>query len=212
MASKSSNTNSRKSLTGNSISLDSSTITYSYTCRQIPCESLGGIYFLNNTVLSFYSTDTHQSSVIHTFDRLTDVYIANDRLYVLQENYGESPNILVYNLLSRSVEDNFEFGHSASVIGADPSGRIYLVGYEDSKYIIYLLSSSGNLLSQTDCDQRIYSFAGFDGKNGNFYFESYDNFIYWGYDHDMHALRAGNVSENSISCDDSVLLYVCQSY
>ena len=135
LASKSSNTNSRKSLTGNSISLDSSTITYSYTCRQIPCESLGGIYFLNNTVLSFYSTDTHQSSVIHTFDRLTDVYIANDRLYVLQENYGESPNILVYNLLSRSVEDNFEFGHSASVIGADPSGRIYLVGYEDSKYI-----------------------------------------------------------------------------
>ena len=87
-----------------------------------------------------------------------------------------------------------------------------MVGYEDSKYIIYLLSSSGNLLSQTDCDQRIYSFAGFDGKNGNFYFESYDNFIYWGYDHDMHALRAGNVSENSISCDDSVLLYVCQSY
>ena len=50
LASKSSNTNSRKSLTGNSISLDSSTITYSYTCRQIPCESLGGIYFLNNTV------------------------------------------------------------------------------------------------------------------------------------------------------------------
>jgi hypothetical protein len=212
LASKTPNTKRSKSLTGNSVPLDETTIRYSNICRQIPCENLGGIYFLNDRVLSFYATDTQQSSVIHTFDRLTDVYAANDRLYVLQRNYTGSSVIIVYNLLARSVENTFEFEHAVSVIGADPSGRIYLAGYRDNRYSIYLLSSSGSLLSQTDTSQEIYSFAGFDSKNGNFYFEGYANWVYWGFDHDMNALRAGNVSGNTISCDESVLIYVCQSY
>ncbi len=209
------NASSAEGLTGNAVPLSSDTISYSNTfnaCKQIPCEEQGGIYFLNEEMLSFYSTDDEQSSVVHTFDQLTDVYVANDKLYVLSCNYSNKSAITVYDLMSRTIERTFEFGHNTSVIGADSSGRIYLSGYEDDHYRIYLLSSLGELLSQTISEQSIYSFGGFDSSNGNFYVEGYDNWIYWGYDHDMHALRAGNVSGNTISFNETILSYICQSY
>ncbi len=45
-------------LTGNALPLEEGAVQYnsiSTKCEQIPCESLDGIYFLNGTVLSFYS-------------------------------------------------------------------------------------------------------------------------------------------------------------
>ena len=197
--------------TGKAVPLSADVIQYSSlssACKQIPCESLGGIYFLNGTKLSFYSLDTKEVTLVNTFNTYMDCYVANDKLYMLKYN-GE---IDVYDLLTQTVETSFQFENSASAIGADYQGRIYLAGSSDEDYMIYLLSASGELLSETASVERVYSFGGFDSSNGNFYVEGYDNWIYWGYDHDMHALRAGNVSEDTISFNETVLMYVCQAY
>ncbi|MCQ4957049.1 hypothetical protein NE566_09890, partial [Veillonella parvula] len=79
---------------------------------------------------------------------------------------------------------------------ADSKGRIYLAesnGNGDD-YDLYLLSPEGTLLSQALSEEAVYGFCGFDESNGNYYVDTYNNWRYWGYDHDMHALRAGNVT------------------
>lgn len=201
--------------TGKSIPLSSEAIAYdsywvSDACEQIPCDELGGIYFLNRSKLSFYSPETDTLEEICEFDDyyMVDVYTANDRLYIL----GYDSKVTVYNLLTRKEEQNFTFSNNASAIGADSEGRIYLAGEEEEKYKIYLLSASGEELSQTVSEEKVYSFGGFDSSNGNFYLESYDSWEYWGYDHDMHAVRAGVVKGNTISFDETILMYACQSY
>lgn len=145
-----------------------------------------------------------QYSMINTED--------SSKVTLLIQNYPDASTITVYDLLSRSVEKTLEFDHYASAIGVDPSGRIYLSGYEDESYKIFLLSQSGEILSQTESEEGIYSFCGFDGSNGNFYVNSYVNWVYWGYDHDMHVLRAGNVSGNTLSFSETLIIFVCQEY
>lgn len=185
--------------------------------RQIPCEALGGIYFLNGTELIFYSIDTANSSLVYTFEKTDNTFVAGDKLYVLDgTRYGSSGRysiITTYNLISQKIEKTMEFNQPAYAIGADALGRIYLSGPSGEAYAIYLLSADGELLSQTSSKQQIYDFSGFDSKNGNFYVDSYDNWVYWGYDHDMHALRAGNVSGSAISFNDELCMQlVSQSY
>ena len=185
--------------------------------RQIPCEALGGVYFLNGTELVFYSIDTGTSSLVHTFEKTDNTFVAGDKLYVLDgTRYGSSGRysiITVYNLASQKVETTFEFNQATQAIGVDSLGRIYLAGPSGEEYGVYLVSAEGALLSQTTSKQNIYDFGGFDSTNGNFYVDGYDNWVYWGYDHDMHALRAGNVSGDTISFyDEPVMQLISQSY
>ena len=198
-------------LTGNALPLEEGAVQYnsiSTKCEQIPCESLGGIYFLNGTVLSFYSVETNEISQVYSLGSYSDCYVANNKLYILMYN----SDITVYDLMTQTVDTTFHFENPASAIGADSLGRIYLAGSSDENHMIYLLSASGEILSQAVSEESIYSFCGFDSSNGNFYVESYDNWIYWGYDHDMHALKAGNVTGDTISFNETILMYVCQSY
>ena len=183
--------------------------------RQIPCEELGGIYFLNGRQLSFYSIDTGASSLVHTFGDIASTYATENKLYVLDGAYFGTPGCLitVYDLITQKVEKTIEFGQKTSAIGVDSLGRIYLAGVSGDAYAIYLLTPDGELLSQTTSKQQIYEFGGFDSTNGNFYVDSYDNWVYWGYDHDMHALRAGNVSGNAISFNDELCMQlIAQSF
>ena len=80
-------------------------------------------------------------------------------------------------------------------IGVDALGRIY-VGSISSP--VYLYSSSGELLSITEESYTVLKFLGFDSVNGNFYFRGCYNWRYWGYDHSMASLQAGNVTDNVI--------------
>ena len=43
-------------------------------------------------------------------------------------------------------------------------------------------------------------------------FVGYMNWVYWGYDHDMHVLRAGNVKDNKITFNETYIKMICQSY
>lgn len=82
--------------TGNSVLLDRNAVTYLEGHREIPCEEQGGIYFLNRNKLSLYKPDSNELTEVHQFDNVQDVYVANDRLYILDR----SSNITIYNLLT----------------------------------------------------------------------------------------------------------------
>lgn len=197
--------------TGNSVLLDSNAVTYLEGHREIPCEEHGGIYFLNRNKLSLYKPDSNELTEVHQFDNVRDVYVANDRLYLLDRN----SNITIYNLLTQQEEKKLQYGDHASSIGADAKGRIYLAesnGNGDD-YDLYLLSPEGTLLSQALSEEAVYGFCGFDESNGNYYVDTYNNWRSWGYDHDMHALRAGNVTGDQLTFHNKTLMmYICQSY
>ena len=76
-------------------------------------------------------------------------------------------------------------------IGVDSKNRYYLAAYSSlaEKNVIHLISPDLKELSKTECDSTVYEFSGFDKTNGNFYFEGYTNWVYWGYDHDMQSLK-----------------------
>ena len=183
---------------------------------QIPCETLGGIYILNEKKLFFYSMDDRKTTLVHTFEYYAKVFATDSKLYVLGYSYGKEnatyTNILVYDLISQKTERTIEFDQKVFTVGADALGRIYLSGPLDSKYAIYLLSPEGELLSKTTSEQEIYGFSGFDSSNGNFYVDSHYNWVYWGFAHDMHAVRAGNVTGNVVSFRETVLQLVAQDY
>lgn len=181
------------------ISLDNGEIEYtssSVECKQIPCEQLNGIYFLKRNELSFYSLTNNKQRHIFTFDGCTNAYSANDNLYVVYKD-----KIRVYDLLSQKITSEINLtDYKGNAVGADSQGRIYVAAtksdYSDNKLFLY--SSDGELLSQTDTEGKVYNFNGFDSTNGNFYMESYYNWIYWGYSHNGKAITMGNVTDNVI--------------
>lgn len=99
--------------TGNSVLLDRNAVTYLEGHREIPCEEQGGIYFLNRNKLSLYKPDSNELTEVHQFDNVQDVYVANDRLYILDR----SSNITIYNLLTQQEEKKLQYGDHASSIG-----------------------------------------------------------------------------------------------
>ncbi len=195
---------------------------YQYTediCLQIPCEERNGIYFLNDNVLSLYDMDTKKSTLVHTFEHTVTsgrmgaeaCYVAGNVLYVLVRSNrgGNMPEIQCYDLAGQSVQRTVPApAEFCNTVGVDAKGRIYT---SDSDYI-YLLGSDGNVLSQAATGYRIFNIAGFDNTNGNFYVESYANWVYWGYDHDMNVLRVGNVSDGKITIDTDYNVMLGQRY
>ena len=221
---------------GEAVLLDEGIINYTSAntvTMQIPNESRNGIYFLSGTSLGFYSLDEQYYETVYTFGGCTSAYEANDKLYVLYRFV-----CYVYDLNSNSLEQTISFDtlsdedevSSTTAVGADSSGRIYLAtyGYDsdyNSVYQLWLYDAEGELLSSVNIDARVYSFDGFDDY-GNFYMESYYNWVYWGYDHPGRAVTMGNVTDNEISFTDtastvtisgiltyylSCLEYICQS-
>ena len=80
------------------------------------------------------------------------------------------------------------------------------------KYIINLISADMKLLSSAVAGDAVYKFSGFDKTNGNFYFEGYTDWIYWGYSHDTQSLKCGNVKNNKISISSYYVDILYQQY
>lgn len=201
------------------IKLPDGTINYTSKyreCRQIPNETQKGIYFLNDKELNFYSFATDKSEKVYTFENgVVDSYAAGGKLYTIYNIYtvgNSGGGIVVYNLDTMDFEKTIPLDFYPSAIGVDAQGRIYLSSYEsDTKqYQINLLDSEGQVLSQTVALSQVYDFGGFDSVTGNFYFECYYNWIYWGYGHDTRALGMGNVSGDSIEVYDRILQTLSQ--
>ena len=172
----------------------------------IPNEKLYGIYFLNEYNLYFHSFISDTYYQMYDFGVCTDAYYEGEYLYVLKnEDYNVS--VTVYNLDTQQVEKILTIDeYSATAIGVDTDGRIYLVcGHNDINNPICVFSSDGELLAEGDNYNRIYRFAGFDSTNGNFYVEAYYNWRYWGYDHDTNAAKAGRYADEKLTMYNTVI-------
>ena len=113
-------------------------------------------------------------------------YESGGKLYALVDT-----KVYVYDLDGRKLLRTVETGLSGlSAVGANAGGTVF-VGSDDK---IYVFSVSGTKLTEAATEGRVYYFSGFDATNGNFYYEIYYNWLYWGYDHPTHLGAAGNYS------------------
>lgn len=207
-------------VSGKGFKLPEGAINYRYIyqeSRVIASVAQKGIYLLNYDKLTFYSLESLKGEEVYEFPRaVEDSYVAGGRLYVLSagnQSGGYDSLVSVYNLEQKRFEGSLPLNISASAIGVDGSGRIYLGGEEQDVPYIYLLSAEGGFLSKAKTIGRVYGFGGFDSSNGNFYFEQYYNWLYWGYEHNMHALGTGGVKGNSLNVCTSVIAgLISQNY
>lgn len=185
--------------------------------RVIASVAQKGIYLLNYDKLTFYSLENLKGGEVYAFPQaVEDSYVAGGKLYVLSEGIssdGYNALVSIYDLEQKKFEGKLPLDISASAIGVDDSGRIYLGGEEQGEPYVYLLSAQGRLLSKAKTIGEIYGFGGFDASNGNFYFEQYYNWLYWGYEHNMHALGTGCVKGNNLTvCTNVIAGLISQNY
>lgn len=182
--------------------------------RQFACEAAGGVYFLEGQILDFLDLSTGNIRNVYNFpSNSTYFYQDGDLLY-----WAADGVIIVYDLAKGQVSRTLEIdGVSTSYgIGVDDAGRIFLSVQTGSSYYLNLYTPEGVLLDQMETEGKIYEVTGFR-DNGEVYFVGYHNWVYWGYDHNMHCLFCTKVSGNSfVPFDDGYKLTliekVCQEY
>lgn len=185
-----------------------------------------GFYYFNNYndyAIKFYDVKNNTVRKVIDYNKkgFVDAFATKSKMYIITEKnvYSSSAEFYleVFNPITEKVELTQDLSKCISVdnhmrfvtLGVDNEGRYYLVTYnyskKDKEYSIVLLSKDFKKLSSVDIEDEVYDFCGFDSTNGNFYYEGYTNWVYWGYDHDMNALKCGNVANNKISLDDKYL-------
>ena len=127
-------------------------------------------------------------------------YIYRDFFY-----YSDWGHVVRVNLATGKKES------LADVIGSGicvaPDGRILC---SDSNGNIRTYTSSGTLLATTKTDFYINNLINID-SNGNLLFETVENWVYWGYDHDMVYLRTGKLgSDNKITIAEDAVVMMSQ--
>ena len=209
--------------------------TYSDELEIIPAASKNGMYYYNNKVIYFYSVANNTFRKIYDYNdkgRNKDAVICvyadaekgkfyivwldssnrNKKYYYLDEFDVKSEKFVSTKDISSLVGSN-NLSHPES-IGVDSQNRYYLAVYDSNqdKYIINLISADMKLLSSAVAGDAVYKFSGFDKTNGNFYFEGYTDWIYWGYSHDTQSLKCGNVKNNKISISNYYVDILYQQY
>ena len=209
--------------------------TYSDELEIIPAASKNGMYYYNNKVIYFYSVANNTFRKIYDYNdkgRNKDTVICvyadaekgkfyivwldssnrNKKYYYLDEFDVKSEKFVSTKDISSLVGSN-NLSHPES-IGVDSQNRYYLAVYDSNqdKYIINLISADMKLLSSAVAGDAVYKFSGFDKTNGNFYFEGYTDWIYWGYSHDTQSLKCGNVKNNKISISNYYVDILYQQY
>ncbi len=187
--------------------------------RQIPNAAQQGIYFLNDDTLMFYTPSDGSFETAYRFacDWVISSYVAQNKLYVLARVYlagsGYTNQIEIYDLDKKAPEKQIVLPMpELTAIGADDAGQIYLAGMEDETAMVYLLAADGTLLSSATAPERIYRFSGFDAQNGNFYFECYYNWLYWGIGHPMNALGMGVCKDQTLTVSEVIAQTISQQY
>ena len=209
--------------------------TYSDELEIIPAASKNGMYYYNNKVIYFYSVANNTFRKIYDYNdkgRNKDTVICvyadaekgkfyivwldssnrNKKYYYLDEFDVKSEKFVSTKDISSLVgSNNLSYPES---IGVDSQNRYYLAVYDENqnKHVINLISADMKLLSSAVAGDAVYKFSGFDKTNGNFYFEGYTDWIYWGYSHDTQSLKCGNVKNNKISISDYYVDILYQQY
>lgn len=182
----------------------------------------------------FYSLDDGTYKTVFTsVDRIEEAYVDNAGVYfaltgrdndiIYNEDgtvsYKSDYTIDLYHIdfdtmtnrkiTLDTITSDSNWANYLSALGVDGKGRIYVATNDDE---LLLYDSNGTFLSKTAYKGSIYEFYGFDSVNGNFYYSGYYNWVYWGYDHAMTALMAGNVNTNNkISLTEGNIMTLYQS-
>ena len=134
----------------------------------------------------------------------TYTYDCNATLYEYVFETGETREITL-----ESMKSTANFSGFVDAIGVDKKGRIYIANASDD---LCLYDSTGKLLAKTPYEGEISQFYGFDTVSGNFYYRGNYNWRYWGYNHDMASLMAGNVgADNALHLPEANLMILYQS-
>ena len=202
---------------------------YNDEFRAIPSEKNNGLYYYNNHKIYFYSLADNTVREVYSYSDIgvESVYpnLENSKLYVLRRDSESGKELLdEFDTVTETVESTKDFTEilkenestmeTVCAIGVDSKNRYYLAAYSNlaEKNVIHLISPDLKELSKTECDSTVYEFSGFDKTNGNFYFEGYTNWVYWGYDHDMQSLKCGNVSGDTITVSNLYMDLLYQQY
>ncbi|MBQ6659889.1 MAG: InlB B-repeat-containing protein [Lachnospiraceae bacterium] len=172
-----------------------------------PSEKYEGYYVYAGGVLRFHSIATGmytkiteftgESGTVNSSSWYQSSYQSDGKLYALCGS-----TVFIYDLDARKLLKTINTGiDNPTAVGADANGNIFLGTSEK----IYVLSASGTKLAEAESHGRVYYFSGFDATNGNFYFEVYYNWVYWGYDHDTHLGVAGSYSGGELKIGNSVI-------
>ena len=143
------------------------------------------------------------------------IYVTDD-IYYYYVMTGTYPN---YNMEVRAIDlatgttsTLFSKKHEDhnNALGVDPRGNVYICSSD--AFEIY--NRSGKLLYKSDPidNGQLEYFIGFDGTNGNFYFQSSTNWHYWGYDHTMACLKVGNFDGSTVAYNTKSITMFYQTY
>lgn len=209
--------------------------TYSDELEIIPAASKNGMYYYNNKVIYFYSVANNTFRKIYDYNdkgrnKGTVICVYADaekgKFYIVWLDSSTNKKNIYYldefdvkseKFVSTKDISSFLGSNTLSYpesLGVDSQNRYYLAVYDrnQKKYVINLISANMKLLSSAVVDDAVYKFSGFDKTNGNFYFEGYTNWVYWGFDHDTQSLKCGNVKNNKISVSDHYVDILYQQY
>ncbi len=175
--------------------------------RQFACPERNGVYFLQADKLYFLDLTSGSYKKVYNFGwQLQYFYCDGEILYWMDQGA-----VARYDLNGQCTLESIPLdgmGYWASYgIGVDQQGRIYLYGRreQDEEYSLLLFAADGTYLDSKEQEDRIYDFIGFR-QDGMFFYVGYYNYIYWGYEHDMDALFAGELNGNAFSDDQFILI------
>ncbi len=206
------------------------------------CAATKKLYFINigendysnyaDYVLTEFDGSTY--TTVYSVKGAEEIYYTNEAFYSITTNVSKKSEPVVigdetysyecvftirkYNIVTgeestlelEPMDETSNWSNPVSAFGVDDYNRVYLAT-NDNKIILY--DAKGKKLSQNTFTKSIYQFCGFDKTNGNFYYTGYENWVYWGYNHAMTALMAGNVSaDNQIVVKEKNLAMLYQSY
>lgn len=159
-------------------------------------EYLGCYYYANET---FYYLTSCFKNEMEMGGKRKETYTVHGVNLVTGEE------IVNFDIAEIDITEDSIYTYTIPRMGVDSKGRVYIANFtlktrlgKEYPKVVYLYSSDGKLLSVTEQEYYIAQFLGFDPVNGNFYFEGSYNWRYWGYDHDMASLQAGNVTNDVI--------------
>ena len=148
-----------------------------------------------------------------------NVFSANNKLYISQSymTYDYDENRYLYE--HKIYELDMSEGSLAEKCTLDYDGYLYSFCVDDKENFLFrcdgglaLFNSSGALVSEVATNTAIYSLCGMDSASGNFFYLSSTNWRYWGYDHDMTCLKAGNIKDGVLTLTDKSMSILFQSY
>lgn len=155
-------------------------------------------YYVNNNAIYFLNSQEKMKR-----EDTNETYFSSVTISKYDFNKEEDSSITLEDIaMSTNWYDYVES------FGVDNSERMYLATADKE---VQLFDANGKYLSKTSTSDYISQFCGFDPVNGNFYYISSYNWIYWGYSHKMASLMAGNVNkDNVIKVKDTNMMILYQ--